>query len=123
MDLFQRLRDNKDRISAEKIESLGGAWVAEEALSISLFASLLYENDFKRGVLVAVNHSGDSDSTGEITGNILGLINGYNQIPIEWRENLVGEEIVRQVGEDLYIKIKGDSFNMDKEWWDKYPGY
>ncbi len=123
LNLHQRLKDNKDEISAEHIESLGGAWVAEEALSISLFASLMFENEFKKGVLLSVNHSGDSDSTGAITGNILGLINGYNQIPFEWRRNLIGEEIVRQVGEDLYIKIKGDSFNTDNEWVEKYPGF
>ena len=30
----------------------------------------------KKGILLAVNHSGDSDSTGAITGNILGCLMG-----------------------------------------------
>jgi ADP-ribosylglycohydrolase len=72
--------------------------------------------------LLAVNHSGDSDSTGSITGNILGLINGYESIPLKWRQNLVGQEIVKQVGEDLFIQVKGNTFDMDDEWWEKYPG-
>lgn len=123
LDLYHRLKNKPANISAENVESLGGAWIAEEALSISLFASLVYENDFRNGVLLAINHSGDSDSTGAITGNLLGLINGYNQIPIEWRKNLIGEEIVKQVGEDLFVKIKGDSIETDKDWWEKYPGF
>jgi ADP-ribosylglycohydrolase len=77
----------------------------------------------KRGVLLAVNHSGDSDSNGSITGNILGLINGYESIPLKWRLNLVGQEIVKQVGEDLFIRVKGNTFDMDDDWWEKYPGY
>ena len=123
LDLYQRFKNKPANISAENVESLGGAWIAEEALSISLFASLVYENDFRNGVLLSVNHSGDSDSTGAITGNLLGLINGYNQIPIEWRKNLIGEEIVKQVGEDLFIKIKGDGIETDKDWWEKYHGF
>jgi len=59
----------------EVIGRLSRGWVAEEALSISLFCSLRFEHDYKNGVLASINHSGDSDSTGSITGNILGLIN------------------------------------------------
>jgi ADP-ribosylglycohydrolase len=30
-------------------------------------------DDFEKGILLAVNHTADGDSTGSITGNILGL--------------------------------------------------
>lgn len=90
---------------------------------MSLLASLLYENNFEKGILFSVNHSGDSDSTGSITGNILGLINGLDRIPEKWIDNLIGHEIVSQVGADLHVKVKGDSYNLDDEWWEKYPGY
>ena len=123
LNLFHQTKNGKDKISPEGLEELGGGWVAEEALAISLYASLIYENDFEKGVLLAVNHSGDSDSTGSITGNILGLINGYENIPLKWRQNLVGQEIVKQIGEDLFIQVKGNTFDMDDEWWEKYPGY
>jgi ADP-ribosylglycohydrolase len=123
LKLFRKTNNQKDKITPELVEQLGGGWVAEEALAISLYASLIYENDFEKGVLLAVNQSGDSDSTGSITGNILGLINGYESIPVKWRKNLVGQEIVKQIGEDLFIQVKGNTFEMDDEWWEKYPGY
>jgi ADP-ribosylglycohydrolase len=105
-----------------RIEELGRGWVGEEALAISLFCSLLYRNDFEKGVLAAINHSGDSDSTGSITGNILGLVNGLNAIPQKWIMNLRSNEIVREVGEDLHTSVKGNEMNPDDGWWDKYPG-
>lgn len=89
----------------------------------TLFASLIHENDFREGVLLAVNHSGDSDSTCAITGNILGLISGYGQISDEWTRNLIGEEIVRQIGEDLFIKVENDGLYTNKEWLEKYPEF
>ena len=103
LSIYAKTSVSPEKVTTEDVESLGGAWVAEEALAISLYASLLYENDFERGVLLAVNHSGDSDSTGAVTGNILGLINGYERIPAAWRKNLEGEEIVRKLAQDLYL--------------------
>lgn len=107
----------------EALETLGGGWVAEEALSISIFTSLLFEKDFRKGVLYAVNHGGDSDSSGAITGNILGLINRIGEIPGMWIEHLKGNQLVKEVAEDLFTGVKGDSFNMNEAWWEKYPGY
>lgn len=57
---------------AETVETLGGGWVAEEALSIALYACLCAE-DIETGLRIAVTHSGDSDSTGAIAGSLLGL--------------------------------------------------
>ncbi|WP_050977533.1 ADP-ribosylglycohydrolase family protein [Nitritalea halalkaliphila] len=62
LDLHEKLKGMP--LSPQHLESLGGAWVAEEALAISLLCSLHYVEDFKVGVLAAVNHGGDSDSTG-----------------------------------------------------------
>jgi len=108
---------------ADQISRLGKGWVGEEALAISLFCGLHYEHDFRRGVLASVNHSGDSDSTGSITGNILGLINGIQSIPEKWISNLRSAKIVLQVGKDLHIGCKGDTDEEEDEWWRKYPGY
>lgn len=70
--LGQALRAPRDR-RPETIESLGGGWTAEEALAIAVHAALVAE-DFAQGIRIAVSHSGDSDSTGAIAGNILGLM-------------------------------------------------
>ncbi len=67
--------------SAEVIETMGAGWVAEEALAISLYCALVHPTDFTAAVLLAINHSGDSDSTGAITGNLLGALLGLDGLP------------------------------------------
>ena len=81
----------------ETIERIGGGWVGEEALAIALSCALKAQ-DFRSGVLLAANHSGDSDSTAAITGNILGTLWGEEGIPPTWLERLeLHDEIVRLV--------------------------
>lgn len=79
--------------SPEQIEKLGGGWVGEEALSIALYCALCAES-FEHGVLLAVNHSGDADSTGSIAGNMLGLM--YD-IPDRWVDRLEVKDIVCEI--------------------------
>jgi ADP-ribosylglycohydrolase len=80
----------------ETIEEIGGGWVAEEALAISLFCSLKAE-DFAQGVRLAVNHGGDSDSTGAITGNILGTMWGRQAIGQEFLQDLEFKSVIEQM--------------------------
>ncbi len=93
-----------DRLTPERVESLGQGWVAEEALAISVYCALA-ASDFSEGVLAAVNHSGDSDSTGSITGQILGTMRGVEAIPEEWLEGLHGREIVERVANDFVARF------------------
>lgn len=123
LNLFEITKAMKEEVDSGIVEKLGGGWIAEEALSISLFCSLLFENDFKQGVLFAVNHSGDSDSTGSITGNILGLLHGVSGLPPQWIDRLKYHELVIQVAEDLYNIRHGDYEESAGKWWDKYPGF
>ena len=62
----------------DNIHKLGEGWVAEETLAIAVYCSLRYQDDFDKAVCTAVNHNGDSDSTGAVCGNILGAYLGYN---------------------------------------------
>jgi ADP-ribosylglycohydrolase len=90
----------------ETVEKLGKGWIAEEALAIALFCALT-ARDFKSGVLTAVNHSGDSDSTGSMTGNILGAIHGVSAIPRNWLRHLELREVIETVAEDMFIHLAG----------------
>jgi ADP-ribosyl-[dinitrogen reductase] hydrolase len=90
--------------SPEMVEQLGAGWIAEEALAISLYCALKADN-FKDGVLLAVNHSGDSDSTGAIAGNILGLIHGVDGIPKEWIDDLEVKDIINEMVEDALVVL------------------
>jgi len=101
----------------EVIERLGGGWVGEEALAISLYCALAAQDDFSRGVLLAVNHSGDSDSTGAITGNLLGLMLGVEAIPEKWLSELELRAEIETVAGDLCKQ-----FEDTDAWWNRYPG-
>jgi len=84
----------------ESVERLGEGWVAEEALAISLFCALK-ANDFAHGVRLAVNHSGDSDSTGAITGNVLGALWGKEAIPDHLMTALELRDVIEELARDL----------------------
>lgn len=83
------------------IRRLGEGWTAEEALAIAVFCSLR-ASSFEEGVCMAVNITGDSDSTGAVTGNILGAMLGAGSIPDRWREPLELREVIEAMAEDLF---------------------
>ena len=86
--------------AAERIAALGEGWIAEEALAIALYATLAAP-DYTSGVLLAVNHDGDSDSTGAIAGNLLGTLHGIENVPRKWLSGLeLGTEIAA-IADDL----------------------
>lgn len=102
----------------EAVESLGGGWTAEEALAIALYAALAAADDFARGVRIAVNHSGDSDSTGSIAGQLLGLTLGEGAIPSTWLDELELREEITAVADDLVT-----GWREGDDWWMRYPGF
>ncbi len=75
--------------------------MGEETLGIALYCSLRYQDDFSKGIIAAVNHNGDSDSTGAVTGNILGAISGYNAIDNKWKDNLELIDVILKVSDDM----------------------
>ena len=62
------------------IEELGEGWTAEETWAISLFCTIRHIDSIHDAIVASVNHNGDSDSTGSVTGNIMGAIYGYEEI-------------------------------------------
>ena len=101
----------------DAILQLGEGWVGEEALAIAIYCSLKFR-DFRPGLIAAVNHSGDSDSTGAITGNILGAWLGLEQIPQEWIEMVELKEELVHLADDMLTRYEDTD-----EWWNKYPGW
>ena len=103
------------------VRELGEGWVAEEALAVALYSVLatapgpdsaagtatpgaavqLPEEHFRRAVALAVNHSGDSDSTGSIAGNILGAFYGEECLPAEWLDALEAPDVIREMAGQL----------------------
>ena len=78
-----------DRADPLSIEVLGGGWTAETALAIALRACCVADN-FENGLRIAVTHGGDSDSTGAIAGNLLGLIYPKEIFNHPWHKDVEG---------------------------------
>ena len=80
MDQAIDLSQSPDIDEHTAIKKLGEGWIAEEALAIAVYSVLGHPDDFKKAIQCAVNHDGDSDSTGAIAGNILGAYLGMDAI-------------------------------------------
>ena len=112
------------------VEALGGGWVAEEALAIAIHC-VLAGPDLRTALLRAVNHSGDSDSTGAIAGNLAGTLYGEAAIPPEWLGPLELRDTIEQVADDLVEAYHGPGVGGEYEPIDdrleaflaRYPGY
>ncbi|MNV95092.1 ADP-ribosylglycohydrolase [compost metagenome] len=74
---------------------------------------------------MAVNHSGDSSSTGLVAGHLLGAQHGAAAIPGRWLEHLELRQVIAQVAEDIeripreYCGVGGE---FDQQIELAYPG-
>lgn len=116
-----RLADSP-RDDLECIHELGEGWVAEEALAIAVFCALRHEHDFEAGVVAAVNHGGDSDSTGAMCGNILGARLGLAGIPSKFTKRLEMLDVIEGLADDLCHDCQIDEYTSspDGAWEHKY---
>ena len=101
IDSAIELSENSDS-DLDNIHRLGEGWVAEETLAISIYCALRYQKDFSAGIIAAVNHRGDSDSTGAVTGNILGALLGYDAIDEKWKKDLELIDVIIEMADNLY---------------------
>ena len=92
---------------------------------------MLVAPDLRSVLLRAVNHSGDSDSTGAIAGNLAGALYGEAAIPPEWLEALELRDVIEQVADDFHEAYHGAGVGGEYEEIDdrlsaflaRYPGY
>lgn len=111
--------ENVDDLDA--ISELGEGWLSLEALSIGVYCAVKYQDDFAKAICTAVNHDGDSDSTGAITGNILGAYRGVEAIPESFLEHLELRDVLESLITDLYEDCPFvDGEIQSDEWKDKY---
>ena len=86
----------------DNIEAIGEGWVAEETLAIAVYCAVKYFDNFEKAIVASVNHKGDSDSTGAVTGNILGAVVGYDAIPEFFKTDLELYDVILHVADDLW---------------------
>lgn len=114
---------SKENISdTEAISQIGEGWVAEETFAIAIYSCLKYKDSFLDALICSVNHDGDSDSTGAVTGNLMGALLGFDSIPEYYVKNLELKDIILELAEDLSSSIPVGEYNEnnDEYWLSKY---
>ena len=112
-----------DKNDLEAIHQLGEGWVAEETLAIAVYCALKYPNDFDKALIATVNHKGDSDSTGAVTGNILGASLGLKGIPEKYMTKLELKDVILEIADDLWQDCQMSEYDYehrDPVWIQKY---
>lgn len=145
-----RARRRQGLPTPEELDGLNArasaGWVAEEALAIGLRVALAVEHEagtldradsdlVRAGLLAAVNHSGDSDSTGSIAGNILGAAVGAGGLPADWAPRVELADVIATLAADAVCELSAarprieppdGEAAMDEEvpdaWRARYPG-
>lgn len=121
-------------LDSDAIRQIGEGWVAEEAWAISLYCVVRHIDNMRDAIIAAVNHDGDSDSTGSITGNIMGAIYGYEAIKREhlfcpegttFEDTLELNNIILALADDLYTGCIISEFDPietpeKKQWYARY---
>jgi ADP-ribosylglycohydrolase len=112
-----------------EVERLGAGWVAEEALGIAVYCGLACPDpaDVRAALLLSINHTGDSDSTGSICGNLLGAWHGETALPPDWVADLQGRGTMLELADDFVAEctqrsqLHGD-YGPYTRWTLRYPG-
>ena len=92
------------------IQSLGEGWTGDEALAIAIYSMMKHIDSFEDALAAAVNHDGDSDSTGAICGNLMGVIIGYDAIPQRFKQELEMRNLIIDMADDI---VKGCTISED----------
>jgi ADP-ribosylglycohydrolase len=110
---------------AATVEALGAGWVAEEALAIAVYAGLC-ATGLDHGLQIALLHSGDSDSTGAIAGNLLGLMFPQQVAAHPLAAGVEGADLIERLARDLAILpelLSRLPDSLPDELLERYPGW
>ena len=93
---------HQDTPDPQAIESIGGGWTGHEALAIAIYSAVKHQDSFEEAVISSVNHSGDSDSTGAVCGNIIGCLLGREAISAKFTDRLELKDVLEEMAYDLW---------------------
>ena len=100
-------RGNHSEIIDTVVGDCEGGFLGHNALSIALYSLLCAPEDAIKAVQIAVNHSGDSDSTGSIAGALAGAMHGHT--PFTKKIETEGIELEKQ---DLIYKLSEKIYKL-----------
>ena len=94
------------------IPCIGEGWTGDEALAIAVYCTMKHLDSFEDALAAAVNHNGDSDSTGAICGNIMGAIIGCEAIPQHFKQKLELRELIIDLADDIVKGCTIDAYHI-----------
>lgn len=94
---------------------------AEETLAIGLYA-VQATGSPREALLLSVNQSGDSDSTGMVCGNIAGAAYRMRAIPEEWLGSSELHDVISALARDAMAELS-PSAPTDVSWTQRYPAW
>lgn len=123
-----------DESDVENIRRLGEGWTGEEAWAIAIYCVVRHVDNIEEAIFAAVNHDGDSDSTGAICGNIMGAIYGYEDIKRlnlccprgrKLEQTLELAPIILSIADDLYTSCIINDYTLfdtseKRQWYERY---
>lgn len=118
--LTRAVESAEETPTAEQVERVGAGWIAEECLAIAVYCALhsAKSGDTRAALLLSVNHSGDSDSTGAVAGNLIGAVHGVSALPMDLVSTVEGRDVLIQVADDLVMNFGvGDRSGLEA----RYP--
>lgn len=99
---------NYEMDDLDAIHELGSGRCGEDNLAIAVYCSMKHPNDFEAAIIASVNHSGDSDSTGAVTGNIMGAYLGANAIPEKFLDQLELKDVIVRMADEISVGYSWD---------------
>ncbi|MCS0635861.1 ADP-ribosylglycohydrolase family protein [Streptomyces sp. LP05-1] len=90
----------------DRIAALGDTdgEAAEDAVAIAVYCALVGA-DMRHGLRLAVNHDGPSETTGSLTGGLLGALHGETALPPAWLAELEGRATVLELADDFAMEM------------------
>jgi hypothetical protein len=104
------------------IEGSGEPWVRHRDPAFLRWFYTQNQSWERAALLLSVNHSGDSDSTGIVCGNIAGALYGVRAIPPEWLATLELRELVETLAKDALVEFSPGP-PTDPGWTRRYPAW
>ncbi len=99
---FDRLYGNLFSLDEDNLSSKGYVVYSLETALYCCYHTGSYEH----AVLKAVNFGGDTDTNAIIAGALAALYYGFNSIPREWLDKIVGLDYIKELCDDFYKSLK-----------------
>lgn len=121
VDMALQLHRKPTHLLAADFRQFMAERTAPAALMGSLYHALQFRDKPETALTEAAQMGGRS--TAALTGALLGAHLGESAWPGGWssRHDLAG--LTLAIADDLFTRVKGDSFTLDEEWWARYPGF